>query len=95
MQHDEIATWFILTLSAEQATLDQDFEHLDALLRRREQLLDKWETTGVSITDKDALQIQSAEERLDTAMRRVRDAVGSEISLLSQRKRAAGSYRSA
>lgn len=95
MQHDEISTWFILTLSAEQATLDQDFEHLDALLRRREQLLDKWEASGMKISDKDALQIQSAEERLDIAMRRVRDAVGSEISLLSQRKRAVGSYRSA
>ena len=50
MQHEEISTWFILTLSAEQAALDHDFEHLDALLNRREQLLTQWDKYGAQIS---------------------------------------------
>lgn len=95
MQHEDISTWFILTLSAEQAVFDQDFEHLDALLKRREELLTKWEEHGVKIDEKDAKQIQAAELRLETAMRRVQEVVGNEVRLLNQRKRAASIYKAA
>ena len=93
MQHEEISTWFILTLSAEQAALDHDFEHLDALLSRREQLLAQWNLHGITITEKDAPQLKSAEERLDTALRRVRDSFGRELQVLEQRRHAAGKYK--
>lgn len=95
MQHEDISTWFILTLSAEQAVFDQDFEHLDALLKRREELLTKWEEHGVKIDEKDGKQIQAAELRLETAMRRVQEVVGNEVRLLNQRKRAASIYKAA
>ena len=93
MQHDEISTWFILTLSAEQAALDHDFEHLDALLNRREQLLTKWDQSGIAIAEKDVPQLKSAEERLDTALRRVRDSFGQDLQVLESRRRAAGKYK--
>jgi hypothetical protein len=93
MQHEEISTWFILTLSAEQAALDHDFEHLDALLSRREQLLAQWEQHGFTITEKDMPQLKSAEERLDTALRRVRDSFGHELNVLERRRHAAGVYK--
>lgn len=93
MQHDELSTWFILTLSAEQAALDHDFEHLDALLNRREQLLAKWDQSGFSLSEKDMPQLKGAEERLDTALRRVRDGFGNELRVLEQRRSAAGKYK--
>ena len=86
MPHEEISTWFILTLSAEQAALDHDFEHLDALLSRREQLLSQWDQFGVKIAEKDMAQLKSAEERLNTAMRRVRDGFGQDLRVLEQRR---------
>lgn len=95
MQHDEISTWFILTLSAEQAALDHDFEHLDALLNRREQLLQQWDKVGVSFTESEVLQLHSAEDRLNTAMKRVRDSFGKEMQVLNQRKSAVGKYKAA
>jgi len=95
MQHEDISTWFILTLSAEQAAFDQDFEHLDALLKRREELLEKWEEHGVKIDDKDGLQLQAAEARLDIALRRVQEALGGELKILSKRKKVAGIYKTA
>jgi hypothetical protein len=95
MQHEEISTWFILTLSAEQAALDHDFEHLDALLNRRAQLLQQWDQFGVNFTDKEAAQLKGAEDRLDSAMKRVRDSFGKEIQVLSQRKAAVGKYKAA
>ncbi len=95
MQHEDISTWFILTLSAEQAVFDQDFEHLDALLKRREDLLTKWEEHGVHLDEKDNKQIQAAELRLETAMRRVQEVVGNEVRLINQRKRAASIYKAA
>ena len=90
MPHEEISTWFILTLSAEQAALDHDFEHLDALLTRREQLLQQWDQFGVKISEKDVPQLKSAEDRLDSALRRVRDGFGKDRKVVGQRKFAAG-----
>ena len=95
MQHEEISTWFILTLSAEQAALDHDFEHLDALLNRRDQLLQQWDQFGVNFTEKEAAQLKGAEDRLDSAMKRVRDSFGKEVQVLSQRKAAVGKYKAA
>ena len=93
MQHDDISTWFILTLSAEQAVFDQDFEHLEALLKRREELLLKWKNSGFRIDEKDRSQIESAEARLDSALRRVQEGLGKEMSLLHSRKKAATVYQ--
>lgn len=93
MQHEEISTWFILTLSAEQAALDHDFEHLDALLNRREQLLNQWEKVGATIAEHEVPQLKNAEERLDSALRRVRDGFGQELRLVEQRKLAVGRYK--
>ena len=93
MPHEEISTWYILTLSAEQAALDHDFEHLDALLGRREQLLSQWDQFGVNIASKDVPQLKDAEERLDTALRRVRDGFGQELRVLEQRRVAVGKYK--
>ena len=93
MQHEEISTWFILTLSAEQAALDHDFEHLDALLNRRAQLLAQWSHQGVLVSDTDAPQIKSAEERLDSALRRVRDNFGHELQVVERRRHAANKYK--
>jgi hypothetical protein len=95
MQHEEVSTWFILTLSAEQAALDQDFEHLDALLHRREELLTKWENTGFKIPAADAPQLETAEQRLDTALRRVKEALGGELQVLQKRRKAVGVYKAA
>ena len=92
MQHDDISTWFILTLSAEQAVFDQDFEHLEALLKREELLL-KWKNSGFRIDEKDRSQIESAEARLDSALRRVQEGLGKEMSLLHSRKKAATVYQ--
>ena len=93
MQHDEISTWFILTLSAEQAALDHDFEHLDALLKRREQLLTQWDEQGVVISDKDVPQLKSAEDRLNCALRRVRDGFGNDLRVLEKRRSAVDKYK--
>ncbi len=93
MQHEEISTWFILTLSAEQAALDHDFEHLDALLNRREQLLTQWDKFGAQISEQDVPQLKNAEERLDSALRRVRDGFGQELRVVEQRKLAVGRYK--
>lgn len=95
MQHEEISTWFILTLSAEQAALDHDFEHLDALLNRREQLLTQWDKYGAQISEQDVPQLKSAEERLDSALRRVRDGFGQELRMVEQRRLAVGRYKTA
>lgn len=95
MQHEEISTWFILTLSAEQAALDHDFEHLDALLNRREQLLKQWDQFGAHFSESDVLQLKSAEERLDSAMKRVRNSFGKDLRLVEQRKSAVGKYKAA
>lgn len=95
MPHEEISTWFILTLSAEQAALDHDFEHLDALLNRREQLLQQWDRFGVKIADRDVAQFKSAEERLASALRRVRDGFGQELRLIEKRKFAVSKYKTA
>ena len=93
MQHEEISTWFILTLSAEQAALDHDFEHLDALLNRREQLLSQWGKFGAQISEQDVPQLKDAEERLDSALKRVRDGFGQELKVVEQRKLAVGKYK--
>ena len=93
MPHEEISTWFILTLSAEQAALDHDFEHLDALLNRREQLLEQWNRMGVKIADHEVSHFNSAEERLTSALRRVRDGFGQELRVLEQRRSAVGKYK--
>ncbi len=93
MPHEEVSTWFILTLSAEQAALDHDFEHLDALLNRREQLLEQWNRMGVKIADHEVNQFNSAEERLTSALRRVRDGFGQELRVLEQRRSAVGKYK--
>ena len=95
MQHEEVSTWFILTLSAEQAALDHDFEHLDALLHRRDELLTQWELQGFKVSGKDADQLQSAEDRLNSAMQRVRDGFGNELRVLEKRRSAAGKYKTA
>ncbi|MEI8281039.1 MAG: hypothetical protein WCG75_01410 [Armatimonadota bacterium] len=93
MPHEEVSTWFILTLSAEQAALDHDFEHLDALLNRREQLLEQWNRHGVKIADHEVNQFNSAEERLTSALRRVRDGFGQELRVLEKRRSAVGKYK--
>ena len=93
MQHEEISTWFILTLSAEQAALDHDFEHLDALLNRREQLLSQWGKFGAQISEQDVPQLKDAEDRLDSALKRVRDGFGQELKVVEQRKLAVGKYK--
>jgi hypothetical protein len=93
MPHEEVSTWFILTLSAEQAALDHDFEHLDALLNRREQLLEQWHRQGVKIADHEVNQFNNAEERLTSALRRVRDGFGQELRVLEQRRSAVGKYK--
>ena len=95
MPHEDISTWFILTLSAEQAALDHDFEHLDALLNRREQLLSQWDKFGASIPERDVPQLQDAEERLSTALKRVRDCFGKELRVLEQRRLAVAKYKTA
>ncbi len=95
MPHEEISTWFILTLSAEQAALDHDFEHLDALLGRREQLLQQWDRFEIKIAERDVAQFKSAEERLASALRRVRDGFGQELRLIEQRRLAVSKYKTA
>lgn len=95
MQHEELSTWFILTLSAEQAALDQDFEHLDALLRRRDEILTKWENSGVELKAADLAQVELAEERLATALKRVQSNIGSELRSLTVRQKVAAKYKAA
>jgi hypothetical protein len=89
------SNWFVLTLSAEQAAKDVDFEHLDVLLRRREEVLDEWEASEVTFTDVESQQIELAESRLRTALEGIRDQTGAELRELTRRKAGSRKYRSA
>ncbi len=95
MPHEDISTWFILTLSAEQAVFDQDFEHLDALLHRRDEILGKWEKAGMKFSEAELTQASAAEERLEMALRRVQGSLGDELKKISQANRVAKVYKAA
>ena len=95
MQHEELSTWFILTLSAEQAAFDQDFEHLDALIRRRDEILTKWEDQGMVLNPTDLDQVEAAEARLNVALKRIQTALGNDMKRLNARKKVAEVYKAA
>jgi hypothetical protein len=95
MQPKEASTWFVLTLSAEQAAKDHDYEHLDALIRRREELLDEWQTRNVTFSSADQLRFQEAELRLTTTLASIQNETRSELKHLNRRKAGATTYRSA
>ena len=93
MQPNEVSNWFVLTLSAEQAATDEDFEHLDVLLRRREEILTQWDAQQVTFTSRQQTEIESAENRLLAAMVKLRAKAGSELRAHTQRRRAVDSYK--
>ncbi|MEI7575623.1 MAG: hypothetical protein WCK51_01930 [Armatimonadota bacterium] len=93
MQPNEVSNWFVLTLSAEQAALDEDFEHLDQLLRRREEILEEWDERNVTFNLRQQREIEAAENRLLAAMVKLRDKAGADLKQRSQRNKAVASYR--
>jgi dsDNA-specific endonuclease/ATPase MutS2 len=93
MPHSPASNWFVLTLSAEQAAKDQDFEHLDTLMRRREELLEEWEQSRLQFTPHEQEQILLAETRLIVALEDARDQTGNELRELTRRKNGSNKYR--
>ena len=93
MQPNEVSNWFVLTLSAEQAATDEDFEHLDQLLRRREEILAQWDANQVTFTRRQQTDIETAENRLLAAIVKLRDKAGSNLKASTQRRLAVDSYK--
>jgi hypothetical protein len=93
LQPNEVSNWFVLTLSAEQAALDEDFEHLDLLLRRREEILAQWDERKVTFNLRQQREIEASENRLMAAMIKLRDKAGTELQQRGQRNKAVASYR--
>ena len=93
MQPNEVSNWFVLTLSAEQAARDEDFEHLDVLLRRREEILARWDSEGAVFNQRQQNEIESAENRLLAEMVKLRDRAGSNLRSSTKRKEVAAAYR--
>ena len=93
MQPNEVSNWFVLTLSAEQAATDEDFEHLDQLLRRREEILAQWDAKQVTFTKRQQTDIETAENRLLAAMVKLRDKAGNNLKASTQRRLAVDSYK--
>ncbi len=93
MQPNEVSNWFVLTLSAEQAALDEDFEHLDLLLRRREEILAQWDEREVTFNLRQQREIEASENRLMAAMIKLRDKAGTELQQRGHRNKAVASYR--
>lgn len=95
MQRSEVSTWCVLTLSAEQAALDNDQAHLDVLMNRREELLQSWEKSGFRFSASELKQIQETEQRLVATLTRILESTGSELRQLSNRSKSATAYRTA
>lgn len=93
MQPNEISNWFVLTLSAEQAAKDEDFEHLDVLLRRREEILAEWDAKNAQFSQREQTEIETAENRLMTEMVKLRDRAGANLRAQSSRRKAIESYK--
>jgi len=93
LQPNEVSNWFVLTLSAERAAMDEDFEHLDVLLRRREEILTQWEQEQVKFTAKQQEEIKVAENRLLAEMIKLRDRAGANLQAGSKRTKVAAAYR--
>lgn len=93
MQPSEVSNWFVLTLSAEQAAKDEDFEHLDVLLRRREEILADWDAQGVTFSLRQQTEIETAENRLLEAMVKLRDRAGAELRSKTKRDKAVSAYQ--
>lgn len=93
MQPNEVSNWFVLTLSAEQAARDEDFEHLDVLLRRREEILARWDSVGAVFNLRQQTEIESAENRLLAEMVKLRDRAGSSLRASTKRKEAVAAYQ--
>jgi hypothetical protein len=90
---DEISTWFVLTLSAEQAAREGDLEHLRILMDRREELLSKWTMSNATFSQQDAARVRDYEARLQEAMTTAQKGLRSQIERLNCRKKAVESYR--
>jgi hypothetical protein len=93
LQPNEVSNWFVLTLSAEQAAKDEDFEHLDLLLRRREEILADWDQRHATFSQRQRSEIEAAENRLLAAMVKLRDRAGADLKAQGHRNRAVASYR--
>jgi hypothetical protein len=73
--------------------MDEDFEHLDVLLRRREEILTQWEHEQVKFTAKQQEEIKVAENRLLAEMIKLRDRAGANLQAGSKRTKVAAAYR--
>lgn len=93
MPPDEISTWFVLTLSAEQAAREGDLEHLKVLMDRREELLSQWGKADTTFSLQDAARVRAYEARLQEAMTTAQSGLRSQIERLNCRKKAVESYR--
>lgn len=93
MPPDEMSTWFVLTLSAEQAAREGDLEHLGVLMSRREELITKWDASGAKFSNHDAHRVREYEGRLHDAMIKAQSGLRSQIERLNSRKKAVESYR--
>lgn len=95
MQRKEVSNWIVISLSAEQALIDGDFEHLDVLLNRRDELLTDWEKAGLQFTERELKQMREVSEKLSGTMSIQKDRIGSEIQATKNRSVALKAYRSA
>lgn len=93
MPPEDLTKWFVLTLSAEQAARDQDFDHLDVLLNRREEILAEWDKEVLRFTAKQQEEIERAEHRLTIAMLELKNALGAEASGHRLRSAAVAAYK--
>lgn len=95
MQRKEVSDWIVISLSAKQALLDGDFEHLDVLLRRRDEILDEWEQHQTRFNEKEMAQISNVSDQLESVLKNHRDQLGTEIGATKSRSAALKAYRSA
>jgi hypothetical protein len=91
----QLSNWFVVTLSAEQAALDGDFEHFDALILRREALLDGWEAEAFVLSPDELAEINSVEARLRTTLERINFRTGGEIRSIEHARKSVSKYKSA
>ena len=95
MQRKEISEWMVLTLSAEQAARDGDYEHLSLLMDRRDTVLSEWEAIQFELSEKEIALVAEPEHRLQNAMESVCTSLGQDIQKQSSRSKAVKAYRSA
>jgi hypothetical protein len=95
MQRKEVSEWIVISLSAKQALLDGDFEHLDVLLQRRDEVLNEWEKNLIRFNEKEMGQIRDVSSQLESVLKSHRDQLGVEIGATKNRSAALKAYRSA